>query len=368
MRKYSIILTLTGLMFSFNLYSQLNNDLQIKYSGIWSGNLPCADCEYIICRLNLKSDMSYNMQLVYHDKDVKPYNTDGKWDISDNILILNEASTSNIQKYRYTENKLILLDNNGIELQNSILKKLSRSSIEPNSTLDKWQNKRLNGIDFIGMGNEPFWNINIELDKNKMSFGRLLNNEMVEFTDIKEVPVMDVPVITYHSMNAKHEITVEITKQECVDNMSGETFPYKVTVKLRTGKSNKIDTLTGCGKYLADYRLSDIWIINSVNGKNIADYNLPAGKKIPMIEISSAEERFNGYAGCNNFFGSFEAKGNKIRFGKVASTMMMCPDITLERDMFDILNDAYFEFKIENNKLSLNDMKGSTVIDFKKGD
>ena len=357
--KRSIILTIcAALILAVNIYSQNQNEL----AGTWQGKLPCADCEYINYKLILLSDNSYKDEMDYYNKDVKPFQTAGKWSFSDNILTLDE-STGMKQKFRLSGNTLNLLDASGNSVPQGQITRMTKE--QPVET-DRWAAKRSKGIDFTGMGNEPFWNIDLNLDDKTLTYSKL-GEGSITFTDIKEAPVMDAPVITYHGNTAKHEITVDIIKQECTDNMAGDVFPYKVTVKLRTGKSLKVDTLNGCGTYLADLRLGGNWLISKVNGKDISEYKIMK-EKSPQMVLSLSLERFSGNAGCNSFFGSFESKGNKLRFGKTASTMMMCPDMKLENDVFSIINEGYYSFIIENNILTLIDMKGNVVIDFIKAD
>ncbi|HRJ85161.1 MAG TPA: META domain-containing protein [Ignavibacteria bacterium] len=363
MKQIKIFTALLTLFFTVNIASQVTGDELTKITGTWQAKLPCADCEYIDYRLVLNADNTYNDQMVYHDKDVMPFMTEGKWTYSDDIVTLNE-STGKTQRLRHSNGSLTLLDASGNNVTNGTLTKLTREVTEV-PVNDRWAAKRDKGIDFIGMGNEPFWNIDLNIEEKTITYSRLGEEGSVIFTDITEAIVMDAPIVTYHGNTAKHEITIEITKEECTDNMSGEVFPYKVTVKIRAGKSNKVDTLKGCGKYLADIKLNGKWLINKVHGKDISEYKIMKDKA-PQISFSVSDERFGGIAGCNNFFGSFEAKGNKIRFGKTGATMMMCADMTLEKDMFAILNEGYYSFLIEGNVLTLIDMQGNAVVDFLK--
>jgi heat shock protein HslJ len=64
------------------------------------------------------------------------------------------------------------------------------------------------------------------------------------------------------------------------------------------------------------------------------------------------ENRVQGFSGCNSIVGSYKlTKGNRIEFGKMATTMMFCPEIS-ESDFLSIfdLTDSY---TIKNDVLSL---------------
>lgn len=364
MKNFLVLILVFSTIMVSGAFSQQNSLLSLY--GIWQGKLPCADCEYILYRLSLDKDMKYRDQMVYHDKDVKPTLSEGTWEVKDNILVLSESAGGKM-KFSVSSSKLTLLDGEGNPVPNSDIIKLTRQLADDSGMRDRWFEKRKNGIDITGGGNEPFWDISIDLDKRTLSFNKIDYKEPLEFTEINVTVLADVNNVTYYGTTPKHNITVEITKTECTDNMSGEVSPYKITVSLRTGKSNKTDTYTGCGRYLADQRFTGNWYIQTINGKNIKDYNLTIDKQ-PMLQFNAATEKFNGNAGCNTFFGSFEAKGNSISFGKVASTLMMCIDMSLEKDVFTVLNDANYNWNIENDILTFSDLSGNKVMELKKGE
>ena len=54
-----------------------------------------------------------------------------------------------------------------------------------------------------------------------------------------------------------------------------------------------------------------------------------AGEKRPYILLDSAQKKATGFAGCNNFFSSYEIDGVALKFGPVGSTRMSCPDLQL---------------------------------------
>ncbi|MCC6866063.1 MAG: META domain-containing protein [Ignavibacteria bacterium] len=240
---------------------------------------------------------------------------------------------------------------------------------ESKVTNDPWLEKRTEGIDFIASGNEPPWKLNIDID-GKILFLKFTHQlsgiaDSVEFTNLSESQIMGSAVTMYNASNEEHEITIEVTKEECRDNISGEVSPYYIKVRKKTGKNSYV--YVGCGRYLADYRLNGKWSIEKVNNKTAADYHLLADKS-PFIEFSIADERFSGYAGCNRFFGSFEAKGSRLTFGKTASTLMMCQDIAMEKDVFDLINDKTYEFKTDGNSLTLQDKKGTVYLELRKAE
>ena len=55
----------------------------------------------------------------------------------------------------------------------------------------------------------------------------------------------------------------------------------------------------------------------------------------------------------------------KIKFGKMASTMMMCPNNMDLESRYTKLLEEVREYKIEGVKLSLKDSIGNTIMEFK---
>lgn len=65
-----------------------------------------------------------------------------------------------------------------------------------------------------------------------------------------------------------------------------------------------------------------------------------AGEKRPHILLDSAQKKATGFAGCNNFFGSYEIDDVALKFGPLGSTRMSCPDLqlSLETEVFKALD------------------------------
>lgn len=88
-----------------------------------------------------------------------------------------------------------------------------------------------------------------------------------------------------------------------------------------------------------------------VSGKTL----MPSSLQDENTSISFSKSDYNGFAGCNSFFGSFSLNGNKITFaGNGGATKMLCPpEIMLFEDA--LLSQLTGEFTLgkENDKLIL---------------
>ena len=109
--------------------------------------------------------------------------------------------------------------------------------------------------------------------------------------------------------------------------------------------------------------LNGEWNIVNVNGV------APTGENKPYIGIDSSTERLFGHAGCNRLMGQVEfpnAEKKNIRFTNVATTRMLCPDMTGETELVKVLNEVS-RFEVQGTtkpiqKLVLFGMNGKPVI------
>lgn len=72
------------------------------------------------------------------------------------------------------------------------------------------------------------------------------------------------------------------------------------------------------------------WTVLKINGLE----NLSAS---PTIVFQKEDSKVGGFAGCNNYFSTYNVLGNTLRFGNTGSTRKMCPDMSVEDAFFSIL-------------------------------
>lgn len=147
-------------------------------------------------------------------------------------------------------------------------------------------------IYFKATGNEPFWGIT--LGKEQTIFTSLIpGKEKIIFSSSEPIRAMDANVKMYKLSNEKTTATVTIQQLDCQDSMSGAISPYKVSVEIKDNSELEAKKMSGCGKYITDYRLHDIWVLEELNGYKvfIADYQ----KELPRIEIHARENTFMGF-------------------------------------------------------------------------
>ena len=210
---------------------------------------------------------------------------------------------------------------------------------------------------FKATGNEPFWGLKI--GKDKTVFTSLIEGmESISFKSVEPIRAMDANVKMYKLNNGKTSATVTIQQFECQDSMSGEKSPYTVKVEIN-GKA-----LNGCGKYITDYRLHDIWVLEELNGKKVSITDFQ--RELPRIEIHAAENRFMGFGGCNSISGSIFYEKDLLRFSNMISTLMACAPGNKE-DEFTKALQSTTTYTVGNNRLTLSNPSGKLLV-FKKVD
>ncbi len=336
---------------------QIQNKMNEKYlneiSDTYLGMLPCADCEKIIYRLQLNSDKTYQSKITYQGKSNTPILKKGNYTINDRLLIQLDDQSGNMNYFKKQSKGLLLLDKDGHEITGELADKYYMlpvvKSVENHnkSSYKKILYKKFQkGIDFYAFGNEPFWSLDMDFEKGY----RFKNLDGLEFNapPVEPVKAMDADVSRYRSITESGEIIIQLNQTECTDTMSGQKFDYSVTIDFKTSKGTDYKTYKGCGNYVLDYRLHDIWAIIEVDGTKVnrADFK----KNAPKMEINLTEHTVFGSDGCNTFRGSVKTERNKIQFGPLASTMMACIDNTeISSKIGKILSSKTLTFKRENN-------------------
>jgi heat shock protein HslJ len=88
------------------------------------------------------------------------------------------------------------------------------------------------------------------------------------------------------------------------------------------------------------------------------------GQREPFLVLARNKSEVSGSGGCNRFAGGFTLKGRGIRFGHVASTMMMCPHgMEQEQAFFAALAESA-GYRIDGDRLALLDASGVVLMRF----
>jgi heat shock protein HslJ/uncharacterized membrane protein/uncharacterized lipoprotein NlpE involved in copper resistance len=329
--------------------------------GTWVGTIPCADCPGIDYTLNLNQDSTYRERLVYQGRSATPFVQLGTWVVSDGRVKLNKPGTGNNQ-FSIDGDVLVMLDSEGNWIVSEHaeayrLRRQNNEEVEDNPRL--WREKYERGVDFAAIGNEPFWSLEIDLEK--MIEFRALDKENGSI--YTPVPVGEKPVsgdgLVYRAQTVSGELEIRMMKETCVNTMSGHEFPYTVTV-IKDDMEYK-----GCGMYLRDSRLDGTWNLIELQGRTINPKDFERHQ--PSLIVALAEGRVSGNAGCNRLTGTLEPIGDRINFGPIAATKMACEYMEVENQFLRVLSDGELRYRVSEERLELV-LGGKGVAVFARGD
>lgn len=104
------------------------------------------------------------------------------------------------------------------------------------------------------------------------------------------------------------------------------------------------------------------WKLTELNGKAVVpDTTFP---QYPHL-IFQEKERISGNLGCNGFGGNIKfEKGNAITITELTSTEMACPNLEVEQEFFEVLNNAK-SYTVQNDVLTLSNDKKEVTAELK---
>lgn len=216
---------------------------------------------------------------------------------------------------------------------------------------------------FKATGNEPFWAL--KMGKENIVFTSLISGkEKLVFPAVEPLKAMDANVKMYKVSNETSSATITIQQLDCQNSMSGVISPYKVSIEIKLNSELEFKKLAGCGAYITDYRLHDIWVLEELNGFKvfITDFQ----RELPRIEINAAENRYMGFGGCNSITGTIFYEKDVLRFKNGISTLMACAPGNKEGEFNKALQSTT-TYAIGDNRLTLSNPSGKLLV-FRKVD
>jgi heat shock protein HslJ len=231
-----------------------------------------------------------------------------------------------------------------------ILEKKS-STVSPRTIGDSLSEAQIvKGIDFSASGSIPEdWTLDID-------FATLIRFDSKGGTRARSTPTLPNiydSVERYVTKSTYGDFEILIYSTNCVSPSEKK----KVEVKL----NNQL--FQGCGKFLQDYRLQNIWRLEVDNNQPVSSANY--GSELPRLEFFLNEGRLVGSDGCSDFRTTFELKGNQLKFGAISSNSVNCTPASLYLKRRMELQSIMF--RIEGTRLILLFSDDSAVI-FKRND
>ena len=338
--------------------------------GRYEGYLPCADCPGIEYKLWLREDGTYVESSFYSGRSERPTIRTGAYFLEGINVILDKKDEGLTQFARHPQG-LQVLNIQGQPITGDLSyryvltrKTGSNGPMLTNETLMLMRKKLARGIGFYALGNEPFWSLDIDFDKG-MTFKSLTDLPEMMTPPGREDKAQDADVTRFFAQTEAGTLIVTVLRGECADSMADVRFPFRVTVDVKQTADNDFTRFSGCGRYVMDPRLNDIWVLTNFAGRSFNPDDFARG--LPIIEFHLADDQVVGSTGCNQISGRFDARADKISIKYLRTTRMACPDMTFEQEFLDAISDRMLLYSINDGRLILapNDR---IILEFKKTD
>ncbi len=235
---------------------------------------------------------------------------------------------------------------------------------EGTPTNDQLKQMADRGIDFYALGNEPFWSLRFDYDQ-AFNFS-VFDGDTLITPPVEGTMAQDAPVTRYAATVEAGSMIVTISREDCYDDMSGEKFTHQVRVELKKGSATAFTTYNGCGRYVPDPRLAGVWTLTTLDGQPVDVAKLEKGA--PQLNFDPAAMRVTGHSSCNSLNGSFIMEKDAIVFGPLASTMMACPDMEMEKTFNQLLSRRQLKYEINADNQLVLTHPGGQVLTLRRGE
>lgn len=203
--------------------------------GYYTGVIPCNDCLNISRKILFLGDHQFHMKDEFNGRQAVPLEMKGRWQTTNDQLqlLVNNIVT---KRFAVTNKGLSELNMAGAPVALYPDTYLTRKIIGADNIA--WMEKKAAGIDFFALGNEPFWLMEIDRDK-QISFLQVDSSQPTVFPYVAAVE-QDGQYI-YNIQRDSALMQIVITPAFCSDGMSDNWYEYKVAL------TYKGTNFSGCG-------------------------------------------------------------------------------------------------------------------------
>jgi uncharacterized membrane protein len=196
-------------------------------SGFYQGMLPCKNCEGIQRTILFSDDDHFKMEELNWGKGTLANKTEGSWEKADGKFILS-VNDKVISKYRLAKDSLINIENYGTRIPDSLSRQYALFKKNTAPVNRSWEKRKSEGVDIIGIGNDPFWSV--EIDNEKFILFKLTKSEKPVIVPIeKPVITKDSTVYTVVTEGGS-TLKISVSSNFCNDGISDHLYEYKMTV------------------------------------------------------------------------------------------------------------------------------------------
>ncbi|KAA9041945.1 hypothetical protein FW778_08000 [Ginsengibacter hankyongi] len=191
----------------------------------YQGIFPCKDCDGIQQTILFNSDGTFREEQMIWSKNESPKISEGSWQRKNGKIELTQNNKPVID-FDKKDDTLFAVTINGVMVNDSSKYSLTKRNLADDNPV--WNKKRLAGIDFVAIGNEPFWNL--EIDFQKSIVFKLADWKRPVIAGIQK-PAIDRDSTVYKLKSDTTKWRITILPQFCNDGMSDLLYQYKVIIK-----------------------------------------------------------------------------------------------------------------------------------------
>jgi len=184
--------------------------------GIYRAFLPCRDCRGIEHTVMFNRNQTYKLEEVHMGKSQHIFDS-GKWSLANGVVTVSAGKSSGT--YNWTPDSISYHHPAG---NNFRMQKLP-AAIEN----EAWRNKAKEGLEFFGVGNEPFWNIKVD-EQRSIAFHQADWTKPLNFQRVKTVRSADS--IVYTAGTDITSLKVIVYPRFCNDGMSDFIYTHQVRI------------------------------------------------------------------------------------------------------------------------------------------
>lgn len=207
-------------------------------------------------------------------------------------------------------------------------------------------------------GTERFWTM--EMSSNGFKFISMNQDDTFEVPYKSPLFSADGRTKTYTSHSDKHDMIIDIHEEKCSDGMTDTTYTHVVKLSIKKTNDEDFIILKGCGNFVPDKRLNEVWVLEQIKGKKVTKYDF--GSELPYIDLYPKEKMVTGFGGCNRIKGNITlAEHNLMRFSEIIATKMACLSNNKENAFLEALQNAD-RYEIKDDKLILSNSNGIQAV------
>ena len=118
----------------------------------------------------------------------------------------------------------------------------------------------------------------------------------------------------------------------------------------------------GCGQKKSNTMNQDLPLAGDFRVKSVQGKEVPESMEVNFV-LDTLESKVAGKSACNRFFGSYLSEGEELSFGKLASTMMACPEdqMQMEQEFLSAMEQVG-SYRWNDNQIQLLDAEDQQVL------